>query len=596
MSDQIKLRKDVRKEDTWDLSSLFADENAFNVAVAKLQKQTEEAPSFQGRLGKDADSLLDVLKWYFDGKLTEDSVGNYAFLNWATDGADSANQRRMGIVTQTSTAYEAAVSFIMPEILASSDDVARWIEGDKRFDDYRIAVSKMLRFKQHTLTPPEEKILAMQMDTATTPSDAFQDLADIDIHFKDVEGKPLTQSTFSSFMIDPDRKIRKEAYDNFYQGFEDHKNTITKLYYGSVKQDVFQAKVRNYPSSLEAALFEDKVPVSVYMNLIDAVHNGFPLLHRFYEIKRKALGLDRLAHYDVYVPIVGGVKVNTPFDEAVKVISKALAPLGKDYVDTLVTGLTKQRWVDKYENKGKRSGAFSSGSYIGHPFLLLNYKEDVLRDVFTLGHEGGHSMHSYYSVHSNPFPCAEYTIFEAEVASTFNERLIGQYLLDHAEDDKMKAYIICKQLDDFVATLFRQTMFAEFELKCHQMVESGEPMTVESVRSCYRALLEAYFGPDVELPPQADLEGLRIPHFYRAFYVYKYSTGISASAALSERVLNGGKKELDDYLGFLRSGGSAFPIESLKKAGVDMSTPEPVDAAVKKFGDLMDQLEKLSSF
>lgn len=590
---EIKLRKDVSKEDTWDLSSLFADENAYNASVKELQKRTEDAASYRGILSKDPDSLLKVLKWFFDGKLTEDMIGNYAFLNWATDGSDSTNQRRMGVTTQISTAYEAAVSFIMPELLAVSEKVAEWIAADKRFDDYRIAVSKMLRFKEHTLTPEQEKIIAMQMDTASTAYDAFGDLTNIDIKFNDVDGKPLTQSTFSSFMIDPDRNIRKQAYDNFYQGFEDHRNTITKLYYGSVKQDIFQAKVRNYPSALEAALYEDKVPVSVYMNLINAVHDGFPLLHKFYELKRKMLGLDKLAHYDVYVPIVKGVKVNTSFDEAVNIIAKALAPLGQKYVDTLVTGLTTERWVDKYENKGKRSGAFSSGSYVGHPFLLLNYKEDVLRDVFTLGHEGGHSMHSYFSVHSNPFPCAGYTIFEAEVASTFNERLIGKYLLDNAKDDQMKAYIICKQLDDYVATLFRQTMFAEFELKAHEMVENGEPLTVDSARACYRGLLEAYFGPDVELPAFADLEGLRIPHFYTAFYVYKYSTGISASTALSERVLNGGKKELDDYLGFLRSGGSKFPIESLCKAGVDMSTPEPVNAAVRKFGELMDQFEKL---
>lgn len=589
---EIKERKDVRAEDKWDLGSLFASDEAYNEALARIQKIAAEAPSRRGLLGRSADDLYDVLTWVYDGLLTAETAGNYAFLNWAADGLDPANQTRMGVFSQLATACEAALSFLQPELMASSDKVAVWIE-EPRFKDYRIAVKKMLRMKDHTLSPDQERILALQSDPASTANDAFEALADLDMKFADVNGRPLTQSTYNSFMIDPDRKVRKQAYDNFYEGFESHKNTLAKLYYGSVKQDVFIAKVRNYPTSLEAALYMDDVPTSVYRNLISAVHNGFPLLHRFYDLKKRALGLERLAHWDVYVPIVSGVKVNTPFDKAVETVSKALAPLGEDYVRTLVGGLTTGRWVDKYENKGKRSGAFSSGSFVGNPFLLLNYKEDVLSDVFTLAHEGGHSMHSYYSSRSNPFPCYNYTIFEAEVASTFNEMLVGRHLLDTAKDDALKAFILCRQLDGYVGTLFRQTMFAEFELKCHEAVEAGEPLTVESLRAIYRKLLEAYFGPEVELPPCADLEGLRIPHFYRAFYVYKYSTGISASTALAKRVLEGGKRELDDYLGFLKSGGSKFPIESLKAAGVDMSTTAPVDEAVRTFGGLMDSLEKL---
>ncbi len=595
MSQQIKLRKDVNVQNTWDLTSLFASEDAFNAAVKEIEMRTKEAPQYQGLLCKDADSFLKTLKWYYDGQLAVSSVGNYAFLNWAVDGADNANQRRMGIATQVCAAYEAAVSFFRPELL-SCPDAAKFIDEDERFKDYRIAISKILRMKDHTLPPDQEKIMAMEAEVAQTPSDAFEALSDIDMNFEDVNGKPLTQTTFSGFLINPDRSIRRQAYEKFYKGFETHKNTIAKLYNGSVKQDIFEARVRKYPTALDAALYTDNIPTSVYMNLIKSIHEGLPALHRFYELKRKALGLDKLAHYDVYVPIVSTVKVVTPFDEAVKIVARALAPLGKAYADTLVKGLTTDRWVDKYENKGKRSGAFSSGGFIGNPFLLLNYKEDVLRDVFTLAHEGGHSMHSYYSMRSNPFPCADYTIFEAEVASTFNEQLVAKHLLENAESKDMKAYIIGKQLDDIVATLFRQTMFAEFELQCHQMVEGGEPLTVDSARSCYRKLLEAYFGPEVELPECADLEGLRIPHFYRAFYVYKYATGISAAIALSQKVLGGGKQELEDYLGFLRSGGSQFPIDSLKKAGVDMSTQYPVKAAVDKFSGLLTELESLLGF
>ena len=322
------------------------------------------------------------------------------------------------------------------------------------------------------------------------------------------------------------------------------------------------------------------------------MHKAFPILHRYYALRKKVLKVDELRHYDVYVPLVGSIKTHKTYEEAAQIVNEALKPLGKDYTDVIYAGLTKDRWVDRYENKGKRSGAFSSGGFIGEPYILMNYKEDVLGDVFTLAHEGGHSMHSYYSKRNNPFPCYEYTIFEAEVASTFNEQLIAKYFMDNAESEEMKTYIIAKQVDDIIATLFRQTMFAEFELLCHTQQESGEPLTVDSLRKTYRGLLEAYFGPDMHFEDNSDMEGLRIPHFYNAYYVYKYATGISAAIALSERVLNGGKQELEDYLGFLKSGGSKFPIQTLNGAGVDMSTQAPVEAAMRKFEDLLTQLEK----
>lgn len=295
--------------------------------------------------------------------------------------------------------------------------------------------------------------------------------------------------------------------------------------------------------------------------------------------------------YDVYVPIIKDIKVHNTYEEAVEIIVKALSPLGEDYCRTLKEGLLGG-WVDKYENKGKRSGAFSAGSYVGDPYILMNYKEDVLRAVFTLAHEGGHSMHSWYSVNNNPFQNYDYTIFEAEVASTFNEQLIAKYLIDNAENSDMKKFLINKQIDDIIATIFRQTMFAEFELITHTMAEEGVPLTVDSLRAEYRKLLEKYFGSNVELEELSDLEGLRIPHFYRAFYVYKYATGLSAAFALSEKVLTGGEREREDYLSFLKSGGSKFPLDSLKLAGVDMSSPEPVQDAMKKFESLVNELNK----
>jgi oligoendopeptidase F len=303
--------------------------------------------------------------------------------------------------------------------------------------------------------------------------------------------------------------------------------------------------------------------------------------------------VDKLTHYDVYVPIVKGITVKHSYEEAVDVIGKALSPLGKDYVKTLQEGLTAARWVDRYENKGKRSGAFSSGIYSGYPYIMMNYKEDVLRDVFTLAHEGGHSMHSYYSARNNPFPSYDYTIFEAEVASTFNEQLLADYLVSHAESKEMVAYVLGKQIDDVVATLFRQTMFAEFEMLVHQQAEQGEPNTVASLRSTYRKLMEQYFGPNVKLFSLSDLEGLRIPHFYRAFYVYKYATGISAAITLAEKVLKGNEEDKNRYLEFLKSGGSRYPMDSLRLAGVDMSTPEPVEKALDTFTGLLDKFEAL---
>ncbi|MDD7417162.1 MAG: oligoendopeptidase F, partial [Spirochaetales bacterium] len=406
---------------------------------------------------------------------------------------------------------------------------------------------------------------------------------------------PLTQSTYSVFMENPDRKIRKEAYEKFYAGFDSHKNTLATLYTGNVQQDVFEARARGYKSSLERALYPDNVPLSVYTNLIETVHKNLPVLHKYYSIRKRALKLDELHHYDVYAPLVDELKISTPYDEAVEIVKDALSPLGKNYTDILCGGL-KNGWVDKYENKGKRSGAFSSGAYTGYPYILLNYKDDSIRDVFTIAHEGGHSMHSWFSAHNNPFSCYDYTIFEAEVASTFNEELLFQYLLKKAKSDnneKMQRYLICTHTSDILATLHRQTMFAEFELKAHELVENGTPLSIDVLRSEYRKLLELYFGPEMVFEDASDLEGLRIPHFYNSFYVYKYATGISASLALSQRVLNGGQQELDDYFTFLKSGGSRYPIDSLKVAGVDMSSSKPIQAALDTFANLVSQMDAI---
>jgi oligoendopeptidase F len=465
-----------------------------------------------------------------------------------------------------------------------------------RMADYRIYLKKILRAKPHILSDKEERIIALHAESEQVPHDAFSVLTNVDLDFGTVdtpEGpRPLSQSTWSVFMENPDRDLRRRAYQDFYKQFETHKTTLASLYSGSVKQDVISARVRGYTSALAAALYPDNVHEDVYNNLITAISANLAPLHRYYGLRKKALKLNDLRHYDVYAPIVSQAVKHTSWNEAVDLISNALSPLGDEYVSTLRGGLLG-RWADRYENKGKRSGAFSAGSYTADPYILMNYKDDAIRDVFTMAHEGGHSMHSFYSARSNPFMQYSYTIFEAEVASTFNEELLFRHLEKTADNKELKLYLVNKRADDLLATLYRQTMFAEFEKITHALEEGGTPLTVEVLRGEYRKLLVKYFGPEMVFEDASDLEGLRIPHFYRAFYVYKYATGVSASLALAERVLSGGKAERDDYFAFLKSGGSRFPIESLKLAGVDMSSPAPVEAACKVFGRLVEELEGL---
>ena len=591
MAKEIPLRSQVAESDKWDLSSLYPCDEAWEDDLKRLQQKIGEADKFRGTLGKDPENLLSAMKWLSDTFMLGEQVYVYASLKSSAEADDPENQRKIGLVSQVYTQLEAAVSYMDPEILEIKN-IDKWLES-KAFDDSRVYIKKILRQKDHTLSPKEEELLAKQGELQETPRKAFSMLTNVDLDFGKIDDMPLSQSTWSQFMINPDREIRRRAYEQFYGTYKAHEQTIATLYAGSVKQDIFNARIRGFETALDRALYRDDVPKSVYTGLIEAVHKAFPALHRYYALRKKILGLDELRHYDVYVPLVSSIKTHKTYEEAAEIVRAALQPLGEDYVKTIYKGITTDRWVDRYENKGKRSGAFSSGGFIGAPYILLNYKEDVLGDVFTLAHEGGHSMHSYYSKRNNPFLCYEYTIFEAEVASTFNEQLVAKYLTDHAEDQTMKTYIIAKQIDDLIATLFRQTMFAEFELLCHTQQEQGQVLTTTSLRQTYRGLLEAYFGPEMKFEENSDLEGLRIPHFYGAYYVYKYATGISAAIALSERVLNGGKQELEDYLGFLKSGGSKFPIQTLKGAGVDMSTQAPVEAATRKFADLLDQFEKL---
>lgn len=594
----IPLRKDVPESDKWNLSSIFKSDQEWEAALKEIPELTEKVVSFKGKLGTDAQTLLCALKALEEAELKLETVYHYASLQHEADEDDSLATERDGKALMAYTDMESQTSFFDPELQAIDEEKLRsWIEKPE-FKDYKIFIEKSLYFKKYVLSEKEERILSLQSQAAQTAENAFSFLTNVDMNktFGSVETaegeKQLTESTFSVFMHDQDSSVREKAYKQYYKKFEENQNTIAALYAGSVNQDVFYARARGYKSSLEAALYGNKVPQSVYTNLIDCIHKNLPALHDYYSLRKKALGVKELHHWDVYVPLVKSVKTNTPYEKAVEICRQALSPLGKEYTDRLCSGLLNG-WADRYENVGKRSGAFSSGSYIGDPFILLNYKEDNIRDLFTVAHEGGHSMHSWYSVHNNPFMCYDYTIFEAEVASTFNEELVFEYLLKNAESDDMKKYLLAMRADDILATLHRQTMFAEFELKTHEMVESGTPLTAENLRKTYRQLLELYFGPEMHFESNSDMEGLRIPHFYSAFYVYKYATGISAALALAHRVVNGGDKEREDYFKFLKSGGSRYPIESLRIAGVDMEKTEPVQAACDEFKKIVDQLKDL---
>ena len=595
----IPERKDVLASDTWDLSKLFADDAAWEKGLADLESEIPKIADFKGTLGESAEKMTAALDCVImELGLMEERLGYYVMLRQSENMGDSQVQglysRYMGIATKLA----AAASWMDPEIQSIDNKVMEDFLENDLLSAFRIYLSRLLRFKPHVLSEKEESLLARQIESTQVPSKAFSALTNVDMEFgtvKTAEGEvTLTQSTYASLLLNKDRSIREEAFRKFYGNFDKHKNTLVELYAGSVLRDKYLADVRGYPSARAKALFPDKVPEDVYDNLVSSVRRNLPALHDYYVLRAERLGVKGdLRHWDVYASLVDVADVHHTWDEAVDVVCDALGPLGDEYVDTIRAGLAG-RWADRYENKGKRSGAFSAGSYTSEPYILMNFKEDVLRDVFTLAHEGGHSMHTWYSVANNPFPHYNYTIFEAEVASTFNEQLLADKLIKGTSDKAVKAYLVGKQIDDVIATIYRQTMFAEFERDTHAMVEAGEPLTVDSLRHTYRKLMVEYFGETMNFEEVSDLEGLRIPHFYRAFYVYKYATGLSAAIALSTRVLEGGKSERDDYLNFLKSGGSKYPIESLKLAGVDMSRPEPVDSALERFGALVGEFRRLT--
>jgi oligoendopeptidase F len=593
---KLALRAEVAPAETWDLASLFPSDEAWEKTFTEWEATITSFERFRGHLGDSPEVLGDCLRFDTAMDRLGDRLGTYASLKETEDVSNSKYQgmkaRYLGIASR---AAELA-SFIRPEIMTIPDEKMQSFLKHQTLNDYRLVLERVLRYKPHTLSDREERLLAMQIESSQTPRNVFDQLTDADMKFGDIELEPgqtieLSHSTYMVCMENPNREVRKKAFHQYYAEYQDHANTLAATLAGSVKQDVYQARVRNYPSAREASLFPDKVPVAVYDNLIAAVRKNLPAVHRYYQIRKRAMKLPEIHFYDVYIPILSELQKKTTWDEAVELVLASLKPLGSKYVDELAKGL-RGRWCDRYENKGKHSGAFSSGCYDSDPYILMNYQPDVLDHVFTLTHEAGHSMHSFLSK-QQLYQYSNYTIFVAEVASTFNEQLLGQFLMDQAKDDRERAYYINREINAMRATIVRQTMFAEFETITHQLAEQNEPLTLETIRSEYRKLLDAYFGTDFVIDEELSLECLRIPHFYRAFYVYKYATGMSAAIALGERVTRGGKQELNEYLGFLQGGCSKDPLDLLRGAGVDMETPEPVDAALARFAKLVDELDGL---
>jgi oligoendopeptidase F len=594
---RLPKRDQVPAQDTWDLASLFDDDTAWEAAFERYERRVKGYGKYRGKLGESAMMLAKCLE--FDSQLDRlgERLGVYAFLRTAEDQTNSVYQRMLGRYQSVATRAAEAASYIRPELLALPSARLRKLMAHEAMKSYRLLMERLVRFKPHTLGKKEEQLLAMQGEMAQAASRAFRQLHDSDLKFGFVTNEhgekiELSNATFSQLLHSPKRTVRREAFHQYYAQFSAHENTLAATLHGSILKDVYYARARHYPNSLDAALFPDNVPRSVYDNLISSVRQHLPAVHHYYEVRRRKMRLKDIHLYDTYVPILSKFEACRTWDQAVHMVIAALEPLGSDYRGALERGL-HSRWCDRYPNLGKQSGAFSCGSYDANPYILMNYKPQVLDDVFTLAHEAGHSMHSFLSAKHQPFLYYDYTILVAEVASTFNEQLLSAHMRAAAGDGQQLAYLINREVDGMRGTIIRQTMFAEFEKITHELAERGEPLTVQALKDIYRELLEAYGGPDFTVDQELSLECLRIPHFYRAFYVYKYATGLSAAIALSQRVLRGGCRELKEYLGFLQAGCSKDPLDLLRDAGVDMASPVPVNTALAHFAQLVQQLDEL---
>ena len=595
-SKRILKREEIAREDTWAIEDLYENDSLWQAELETLGNDKEYVQSFAGRLAESGDTLYTYLR--FEEQMEEkiSKLANYCMRMSDVDTRNATYQAMVGKFMSEVVALSAAQSFETPEIMAIEEEtLEKFYAQCPELERYRRCLTDLRRRKEHTLSQAEEKLLAAAGEMASAPDDIYGKFADADITFEDAvdsQGKtyPLRQGNFVVYEESPDRALRRSAYENLYRSFGNYKNTAAAILNAQNKQLKFFAEARKYPSAFEASLDRTNVPTSVYLNLIEAVHQNLDKMHRYVTLRKKLLGLDELHFYDVYAPLVADVDTKIPFAQAKQTVYDALAPLGEGYRKILKEGFDN-RWIDVYTNEGKRSGAYSAGAQV-HPYVLLNYT-GTLDSQFTLAHEMGHALHSYLSnKHQNPVD-ADYVIFVAEVASTCNEALLMEHLLAKTTDKKERAYLINHFLEQFRGTLYRQTMFAEFELNIGRMVQEGRTLTADALCEEYRRLNAMYFGPDMVVDDQIAMEWARIPHFYYNYYVFQYSTGYCAAIALSRKILKEGESAVRDYLDFLSGGCSKSPIDLLKGAGVDMTGTEPVNQALELFGELLDEMEAL---
>ncbi|ADU22856.1 oligoendopeptidase F [Ruminococcus albus] len=595
--ERIPKRSEVAKENTWALEDIFPTDEAWEAALEEFKKLPERVAAYKGRLGESADTLLEFLKLSDDISVAADSIVNYAQRKSDEDTAVAKYQGYVGQMMNVFVAFNAASSFESPELISIPDDVLEgFYKQNSGLELYRRQLDRIRLRKDHVLSEAEERIIALAGEMGNSADKIYSMFSDADLKFEDAvdsEGKThqVTHGSYIPLVKSTDRELRKSAFASIYKGYGNFRNTCAATLDSQMKALEFYTKARNYNSALEGSLSSNEVPVEVYHNLIKAVHDNINYMYDYVALRKKLLGVDELHFYDLYTPIVSDFTMKVTFEEAKETVLKALAPMGEDYIAILKEGF-ENRWIDVYENENKASGAYSAGARV-HPFVMLNHK-DTLDCMFTLAHEMGHAIHSYLSNKNQPVVYSDYVIFVAEVASTCNEALLMQYLLAHTDDRKEKAYLINYFLEQFRTTLYRQTMFAEFELKCSEICASGDTLTADKLCEIYGDLNKLYFGDGIVMDEDIKMEWARIPHFYYNFYVYQYATGYSAAIALSQRILKEGAPAVKDYIeGFLMGGCSADPITLLKRAGVDMSTTKPVTDALALFGDLIKQMDEL---
>lgn len=592
-------RSEQKEEDTWRIEDIYAKEEEWREEYQNIKEMIKQLSSIKGRLGESAEILFDYLELHCNISKLFERVMVYANQKYHEDTSNSFYQNLVDMASSLEVEIMNAEAFAEPEILMLPEETLHlFIEEKQELRVYKRYLFEMMRRKKHTLSEELESVLAQTTEITKAPETIFSMFHNADAKFpsiQDENGKEIkvTHGTYAVLIRSNHRETRKKAFQSLYSVYETYKNTLASIYTTNVKKNIFYAKVRHYNSSMEMALEEGNIPCSVYTNLLDAVHESLPSLHRYMALRKKALGVEKLHMYDLYTPIVEEVTISASYEKAKEFVYEGVAALGEEYQAILKEGF-ENRWIDVYENEGKRSGAYSWGPYGTHPYVLLNYQEDI-SEIFTLAHEMGHAIHSYYSDRTQPYIYAGYRIFVAEVASTCNEALLMHDMLKKTTDKKMKAYLLNYYLEQFRTTLYRQAMFAEFEMVTHTMVEEGNSLTADSLCDIYAKLNQDYFGKDVEVDHEIRFEWSRIPHFYyESFYVYQYATGYSAAIALSQKILKEGKKAVDDYIHkFLCGGSSKDPIDLLKDAGVDMSQKAPVQEALRVFDELLTELEEL---